>query len=188
MQHEGPALRVLERRLAQAPECVLQIDDPDVPTVAIVHDFLWQHRPSLHARSLITFTGVPSRNPWYGISRLICWLLRDAAFAGQRFGFEALQSLLHDTAKALQATGTAASYLNHPDRREELIRVVLAQLALRPAGETATQAQDRLAAVSSTERLRVMEAARLAEERAKEIREALAKKAAQEAADKWTRE
>jgi len=59
---------------------------------------------------------------------------------------------------------------------------------VRPAGETAAQAQDRLAAVSSGERLRVIEAARLAEERAREIREALARKAAQEAADKWTRE
>jgi hypothetical protein len=34
----------------------------------------------------------------------------------------------------------------------------------------------------------VMQAARVAEERARAVREALARKAAQESADKWTRE
>ena len=40
----------------------------------------------------------------------------------------------------------------------------------------------------TAERLRVIKAAREAEERARAIREAMAKKAAEEAADKWTRE
>ena len=66
--------------------------------------------------------------------------------------------------------------------------VALARLGLRPAGETIAQAQDRLTTLSSAERQRVMRAARAAEERARAIREALVRKAAQESADKYTRD
>ena len=70
----------------------------------------------------------------------------------------------------------------------ELLRLMLADLDRRPAGETPAQAQDRLSSISSLERARVLEAARAAEARAQEIREALRRKAAQEGADKWARE
>jgi len=186
--HEGPSLALLERRVAETPDWIIRCDDPALPTPALVHDLLWQVKPHLHARNLVSFTGNPGRNSWYGITRILCWLLADRTFRACPLPLERLQALLHETAKALQATAAAPVYVSNAERREELIRVALAQLELRPAGETATQAQDRLAAVSSGERLRVIEAARLAEERAREIREALARKAAQEAADKWTRE
>ena len=75
-----------------------------------------------------------------------------------------------------------------PDRREELARLALARLGFRPAGETVAQAQDRLTTLNSAERARVMKAAQVAEQRARQIREALARKAAEESADKWTRE
>jgi hypothetical protein len=45
-----------------------------------------------------------------------------------------------------------------------------------------------LITLNSTERARVMKAARVAEERARQVREALIRKAAEESADKWTRE
>jgi hypothetical protein len=66
--------------------------------------------------------------------------------------------------------------------------VLLSHLGLRPQGETLAQAQDRLTVLSTTERKKVLAAAVAAEERARKIREALAKKAAEESADKWTRE
>ncbi len=69
------------------------------------------------------------------------------------------------------------------DRREELSRLCLKALDLRPAGETAAQAQDRLTTLNTAERQRVVAAARAAEERARQIREAMAKKAAEEAAE-----
>jgi uncharacterized protein YoxC len=61
-------------------------------------------------------------------------------------------------------------------------------LGLRPGGESESQALDRLTTLNTAERQRVIRAAREAEERARAIREAMAKKAAEEAADKWTRE
>mgnify|MGYP003580705592 CR=1 FL=1 len=75
-----------------------------------------------------------------------------------------------------------------PERREELVRTTVARLGLQPDGETAAQAADRLASVSGVERRRLLQASRAAEARARAIREALARKAAEESADKWTRE
>ena len=66
--------------------------------------------------------------------------------------------------------------------------VALARLGFVPAGETPEQAADRLTAISGMERRRLLEASRAAEQRARQIREALARKAAEEAADKWSRE
>jgi hypothetical protein len=74
------------------------------------------------------------------------------------------------------------------ERREELARLTLARLGLRPAGESAAQAQDRFTSISSIERARILKASQQAEQRARALREALAKKAAEESADKWTRE
>jgi hypothetical protein len=96
--------------------------------------------------------------------------------------------LLTDTARQLARQASAKTYLTDPDRREEVARSVLAHFGYRPAGESAAQAQDRLTSLSLTERERVVQAAREAEQRARVIREALAKKAAEESADKWTRE
>ena len=82
----------------------------------------------------------------------------------------------------------AGELIRDPERREELSRLALARLGYRPAGESDAQAQDRLVSLSSIERSRVLKASRAAEERARSIREALRKKAADESADKWTRE
>jgi len=82
----------------------------------------------------------------------------------------------------------APSFVRDPDRREELVRLCLRDLGLRPAGETVAQAQDRLATLNTAERQRVLQAARQAEERARAIREAMAKQAAEEAAAQYSRE
>ena len=56
------------------------------------------------------------------------------------------------------------------DRREELVRVLLASIDVRPAGETIEQSFDRKATLDSVERSKVMQA--------RKIREAMARKAA----------
>ena len=64
------------------------------------------------------------------------------------------------------------------DRREELVRVLLASIDVRPAGETIEQSFDRKATLDSVERSKVMQATIAAEKRARKIREAMARKAA----------
>ncbi|CZF87072.1 hypothetical protein [Grimontia marina] len=96
--------------------------------------------------------------------------------------------VFENTAKELFEAGANLTYTNDIDRREEFIRVVLSALNLRPLGETKNQAEDRLQAVSSLERRKVLAAAKLAEQRAQDLRVALAKQKAKEAADKMMRE
>ncbi len=91
-------------------------------------------------------------------------------------------------ATALSPRAPAASFSADADRREELVRTLLAALNHRPANETVVQAQDRLANVSSSQRNIAVTAARGIAERARKIREALARKAAEESADKMWRE
>jgi hypothetical protein len=71
------------------------------------------------------------------------------------------------------------------DRREEFVRRLLLNMNLRPAGETEAQASDRLQTLDSAERQRVLRAAAKAEHRAREIREAMARAAAQDAASRY---
>jgi hypothetical protein len=76
-------------------------------------------------------------------------------------------------------------FVSDPDRREELVRFCLAQLELRPLGETQSQAADRLTTLDSAERHRVLRATAAAERRAREVREAMARKQAQESASRY---
>lgn len=68
------------------------------------------------------------------------------------------------------------------------MRLCLQALDLRPWGETEIQALDRLNTVDSLERKRVMRESLAAHKRAEEIRQAMARKEAEEAASKMTRE
>jgi hypothetical protein len=78
--------------------------------------------------------------------------------------------------------------VSDPERREELVRLCLAALGLRPAGETEVQAQDRLTASSSVERERVVRATKTQLQHARQVREAMRRKAAEEAAAREIRE
>lgn len=74
------------------------------------------------------------------------------------------------------------------ERREELVRRVLRAAQLSLPGESAMDGEDRLRQVDSVERHRVIAAAAERERRAREVREAMARKAAEEAAAKVSRE
>jgi hypothetical protein len=96
--------------------------------------------------------------------------------------------LLTKGLKDVAALVDSQKFVSDPDRREELARLCLKGLGLRPAGESLAQAQDRLTTLDSAERVRVVKAAREAEERARLIREEMARKAAEEAAANYGRE
>ncbi len=168
MQLEGPMLESLTRRLAETPEDFLA--EPRIGqtgrthVTAVVGDLLRLLGASPEASQLAPFAGSDVRRDRNRLARLL------------------------DAEASELAQVAARQFVTDPDRREELARVALARLGFRPAGETLAQAQDRLTTLNSAERARVMQAAQAAEQRARQIREALARKAAQESADKWTRE
>jgi hypothetical protein len=194
MKHEGPPLEVLVRRVSETPPDFLlaprigAIGEVHLP--AVVHDVLKLKGLSIALPELAVFAG---RDPKadrarLSIALLMCWLVADDSLAPRATDVPALIGLLRDDATDLAAHGGAARIVRDAERREELVRLTLARLQLRPAGETPEQAEDRLITLSSSERARVLQASRAAEERARKIREALVRKAAEESADKWTRE
>jgi len=193
MKHEGPALEHLLRRLAETPADFFA--EPRIPggpgwvhVPAVVADLLALHSCVASKRALLVPDDTPAARRSAGLALLLCWLLADPELIASKRSAEALETLLIDGAVELSSQLGAAKYRDDPERREELVRFALARLDLRPAGESLAQAQDRLTALSSGERARVVAAARQAEQRARAIREALARKAAQESADKYTRE
>ena len=98
-------------------------------------------------------------------------------------------ALLRDGLDAVARVVSAEKFVSDSDRREELARLALGALSLRPAGETDAQAADRLTTLSSAERQTVVQAARAAEDRARAVRAAIAaRKAAAEADAKAIRE
>lgn len=95
--------------------------------------------------------------------------------------------LVQDLA-ALAAVAQADTLRTEEERREELIRRALGALGLLLPGESAKEAEDRLSQVDSVERRRLLKEAAEKEKRAREVREMMARKAAEEAAAKASRE
>jgi hypothetical protein len=189
---EGPPLEALLRRLAETPPDFR--DEPRigksgrVHVAAVIGDLCDARGVPVADGALAPFAGTSARKDRnrLAIALLHAWLLADPALAiADGAG---LLARLAEAAGELAPHTAAARFVDDPERREELVRHLLARLELRPAGETEAQAADRLTSLSAAERARVMAASRAAEARAREIREALARKAAEESADKWSRE
>ena len=194
MTREGPALEPLLRRLAETP--------PDfkaeprigphgrIHVAAVVADLCDRLGVEVPPGALDWFAPLDAKNDRnrLAIALLQVWLLAGDELAAAGLDGECVFRALVEGAAELAPHTPAPRFVEDPERREELVRHLLARLGLRPRGESEAQAQDRLTSLSAAERARVMAASRAAAERARKIREALARKAAEEAADKWTRE
>jgi hypothetical protein len=120
---------------------------------------------------------------------IVLWLLRDDWFLSRPQLAPATWNLLQsDSLAGLANLVSPESIVNDPDRREELVRLCLQGLGLTPDGESAAQAADRLTTLNSVERERVIRQTRKSEARAREIREAMARQRAEEAATRYSRE
>lgn len=194
MDREGPILQSLVHRLTDAPDDFLA--EPriggsgGVEVGAVVADLCRMLQATIPGEELAAFIGTRAENDRnrLAVTLLMCWLLADDWFKGAKPTGEQLFTLLHTGASELAAQTPSKKFVSDPERREELARFALARLGFRPSGESRAQAEDRLTSLSAAERARVTQAARMAEQRARTLRESLARRAAQEAADKWTRE
>jgi hypothetical protein len=195
MQREGPPLETLTRRLAECPPEFLALprvgETGQVHVDAVIADLLRDlGGPGLSPEAARQFQ---SRNrkadrARLSVALLAAWLLHDAWFRDYPGLGGPVLKLLAEGLGELAATTAAANFVSDPDRREELARVCLSGLGLRPAGETIAQAEDRLGTLNAAERQRVIKAARQAEQRATQIREAMKRQAEQEANAKAMRE
>ncbi len=195
MNEEGPLLESLTRRLAECPAEFLA--EPRIGKFGAVHveavvsDLLRDlGGAALTPEQAVAFQSKDAKKARNRLSLVLiaCWLLHDKWFRQEKQHAAQAHSFLSEGLTELAALLPAPQFASDADRREELVRLCLKQLGLRPGGESEAQALDRLATLNTAERQRVIRAAREAEERARAIREAMAKKAAEEAADKWTRE
>lgn len=191
MNHEGPPLEILLRRLAETPGEFLAVPRiggrGEVQVDAVVADLVRRAGADVDLHTLSELRGeAPKDRNRLSVALVLTWLLGDDWFVS-RGGLPVLGTIAEASAELAPSTA-AEVFARDPDRREEMARLTLARMDFRPAGETVAQAQDRLKSISAAERARVIKAARAAEERARAIREALARKAAEESADKYTRE
>ena len=195
MQREGPSIEALTRRLAECPADFLAA--PRVGTVgtvnvaAVVSDLLrdlgGEPLTSAQTHPYVSRQAKIDRNR-LSVTLVACWLLADPWFRPDGSYAEAASELLSAGLREAAEATPAGQFVSDPDRREELARLCLRDLGLRPAGESIAQAQDRLTTLSAAERRRVIEAARQAEERANAIREAMRRRADEEANAKSMRE
>jgi hypothetical protein len=190
---QGPAIEHLTRRLAACPAAFLAAPEiegrGEVRVGAVVSDLL----RDLGGGALAPEEARGIERASSGVRRLrlmliAAWLLHDEWFRGRPGLAAGARPLLEHGLDELAGIVAPERFVDDADRREELARLVLAALGLRPAGESAAQAQDRLRTLDSAERRRVIGATREAERRAREVREAMQKKAAQEAAASYGRE
>ena len=184
---EGPALERLLRRMMETPADFLLPPRTTAGEGVIAVD-------ALVADTLLAFGHSGARPKVEGSRELLslralcCWLLHDSeilAIDGLRARAQIL--LCGVGLNALSGAVKPADCVSDPERREELVRVALTALGLRPAGESESFAADRSRALDSVERNVLIRAAAAAEVRARAVREAAAKAAA-EAASYYGRE
>ena len=198
MKH-GPSLEALARRLAECPAEFTRTpgSGPDgVDVEAVVSDLLrdleWG-RGSSEALAAAPvqrlFDAQPLGESTRRLVLIASWLLHDDWFI-ERGGFaEQAHTFLNSQELAeLAELVRAERFIRDADRREELVRVALRALTLMPAGEAENAALDRLGALSSVERKRVLDATRTAREHAEKVRRAMEEQLAAESAARYSRE
>lgn len=194
MDMPGPPLALLTHRIATTPvECLAppgMNGAGHLAVAAFVNDVLLLHGQRASADALRPFEagGGKAESNRLQLAALCAWLLADPWFIAAGIAHGDLLRALAGAPAHMAPTAAAGQFLDDPELREELARVVLARLDILPADETPAQAMDRLSAISGAERRALLDASRVAEQRARKIRAALARKAAQESADKWSRE
>jgi hypothetical protein len=194
MHDEGPLLDELTRRLAETPpDCLAEPRIGARGTVhvgAVVHDTVRDLGGAVTGEAALD-AFMPSDSKERNRLRivLLCtWLLHDRWFLEAGRFSDAALAFLGDGLREVSALVAADLFVRDPDRREELVRLCLAALSLRPSGESVAQAEDRLKTLNSVERVRLIRETQKQHMAARKLREAMRRRKAAEAAAKATRE
>ena len=189
----GPTIESLTRRLAECPQEFLA--EPElrgkrsgVSVAAVVSD-------------LLEDLGAPGRLPekdaggWEAaraqdrnlmrLTLVACWLCRDDFLREARTLSGPVKQWLSTGLRPMAELVAADLFVTDADRREELARSLLAALGALPQGETAHEAADRLKALSSVERAKVIRELRAKEEAARKLKEQMEAEAARQAASRY---
>ncbi len=124
------------------------------------------------------------------IVSILCYIYEYGYFTSKKQGSEEIKSFLlsQKLIDLSNAVKSADEFITDPDRREELCRVALDVIGYYPEGENQKNAMDRLSTLDSVERKKILTKTAEAQKRAKELKEAMMRQEAEEAASKMSRE
>lgn len=195
----GPPIQQLTRRLAGCPSAFL--GDPliaergEVRVDAVVADILHDlGMPLGRAEVYREFSAeVAVDRNWLRVVLVAAWLIHDPWFVQNHAAFGAdlarrAMRWLKEDIRLFANLVAAEACVADADRREELARRCLEALEIRPAGESAAQAADRLATLDVVEQHRVMLETRERNRRALRLRQKMREERARAAAARWARE
>lgn len=130
------------------------------------------------------------KNNYYRIVSILCYIYEYSYFLEKKSGAELVKTYLlsQKLIELSKAVRSADEFITDPDRREEICRVALNVLNYYPEGENEKNAMDRLNTLDSVERKKILAKTEDAQKRARELREAMMRQEAEEAASKMSRE
>jgi len=194
---EGPSLESLMDRLAAIPAVFTGEFDKigsgksGAVLPAIVNDLLLDtgDKP-LSADEIKALENTAGEKNYYRLVAILCHIYHDQFFLENKPGAGLVRKLIFS--KKLKSLGAVTDsdsvFISDPDRREELCRLALLAVNMFPAGEDENRSRERLTTLDSIERKKILDKTRQAQQRAREIREAMLRKEAEEAASKMSRE
>jgi len=129
-------------------------------------------------------------NIYHELVSILCYIFEDNFFTEKQSEAELIKSFLLSPGliELSKTVKSADEFIDDPERREEICRMALNALNYFPQGETEKNAEDRLLTLASVERRKILTRTGEARERAKQLREAMMRKEAEEAASKMSRE
>ncbi|HRX48228.1 MAG TPA: hypothetical protein P5120_11975 [Spirochaetota bacterium] len=194
---EGPSLEAMLDRLAAIPGDFMREPgkkkkgEAGLQLTALINDLLLDTGDlPVSAGEIKTLENRNEEREYLRILSILCHLFHDPFFIKNRPDRGLIRKFLFSPKleDLASCAGDAELFITDPDRREELCRLALNAVGLYPAGETEKRGRERLATLDSIERKKILDKTRQAQERAREIREAMLRKEAEEAASKMSRE
>jgi|GEM_PF-1410023 len=178
----------LESFLDHLRLCDLAIIDPptphgDVHCAAIVSDTLYRLGCGrLNRQEADRVCKLCEQSMQAGrLIQLACWVYHHDALCDGRYERQKVLDLAWGPLAELAAIVAVENFIEHADRREELVRRCLAAIGEHPADEDAIYAATRLKALDSIELNRVVRDTQAAKKRAEAVRRAMAERAARAA-------
>lgn len=197
MKREGPSLEAMMDRLACVHNDFLKKysrlpgEPAGIYMPAIINDLLVDTGDSpLRPEETLMAEKFRTGKNHQQLAALLCHLYHDDWFTLNRVEAGLIRGLLFSgrLARLGESVDNAEQFVTDPDRREELCRMALDAAGLYPAGENEKISAEKLAALDSIERKKILDKTREAQKRARELREAMLRKEAEEAASKMSRE